>query len=104
MIILRKRRKPPSTVPSVRNTAEPRLPAILGIVGSTRKTELSRKGYRNLKVGLTKDPTAILSKLFQKLSRKWISNWINLRKSLVIWRNKVAMIQVKAPTTLEVLG
>ena len=43
MVILRKRRNPPNTVLSVRNTAEPNLSAILEILGSTRKTELSRK-------------------------------------------------------------
>ena len=47
MIILRKRRKPPSTVLSVRNTADPKLPTILGIVGSMRMIELSREGSRN---------------------------------------------------------
>ena len=46
MIILRKRRKPPSTVLSVRNTADPKLPTILGIVGSTRNMDLSKKGSK----------------------------------------------------------
>ena len=77
-VILRKRTNMRNFVPSARNMEEPRLPTILGIVGSRRKMDLSKKGSRNPTVSQIRSQTVIHLRLF----------WTVLIKSKVSWIKK----------------